>query len=306
LAFSFVGIVDVLFVELNLDHAIDDEPTICVGCFVTAANENAAHENENERAHALRLLPRLLLRFELVPRRSPAPADFLKQAMGARTPRERARFARRGLATEARLDRTTHAMLLRQLYLSYFEARHFTKALGIAHQALELDVLPDVVHQDAARAALADGDLESALSHLRMASRRSPASRRAFHAWTLGSILFLAQRYDEAISALERASRWATTEKPLYRAHLALARLAAGEPSSELQKTIDALAEAPCGQGYGRFVLGHLAYAAGEFRAARRYLDSFIRRSEARASLGISLAGELRLARATLAKMESN
>jgi tetratricopeptide (TPR) repeat protein len=226
--------------------------------------------------------------------------------MGAATPAERARLARKGLATRAPLDRTTHAMLLRQLYLSYYEARRFAKALGIARQALELDVLPDVVHQDAARAALGDGDIETALAHMRMAARRSPASRRAFHLWTLGSILFLAQRYEEAIAALERATRWGTKAKPLYRAHLALARIAAGQRAGDLQETIDALAEAPCGQGYGRFVLGHLAYAAGEFRAARRYLNAFVRRTESRGALGIALEGELSMARATLAKMESN
>jgi tetratricopeptide (TPR) repeat protein len=198
-------------------------------------------------------------------------------------------------------------MLLRQLYLSHYEARRFTKALDVAEQALELDVLPDVMHQDAARAALAAGDLEAALTHMRLAARRSPASRRAFHQWTLGSILFMAQRYDDSISALERASRWATVEKPLYRAHLALARIAKGDSVGDLQRTIDALAEAPCGQGYGRFVLGHLAYAAGEFRAARRYLDAFVERTEAgKQALGIALESELQMAKATLAKMESN
>ncbi len=245
-------------------------------------------------------------------REAAKPEDFLHKAMGASTPTERARHARKGLATRSALDRTTHAMLLRQLYLSHYEARRFSTALGIAQQALELDVLPDVLHQDAARAALADGDLESALTHLRMAARRSPASRRAFHQWTLGSILFLAQRYDDAIAALERATRWGTTDKPLYRAHLALAKLAARgvrgtEAVKDLQKTIDALAESPSGQGYGRFVLGHLAYAAGEFRIARRYLDAFIQRIEAgKIALTIALQGELQMAKATLAKMDSN
>ena len=42
-------------------------------------------------------------------------------------------------------------------------------------------------------------------------------------------------------------------------------RIASGEKVGDLQDTINALAEAPCGQGYGRFVLGHLAYAAGEW-----------------------------------------
>ncbi len=218
-------------------------------------------------------------------------------------------YARRGLAARASLDRTTHAMLLRQLYLSLYEGRHFEKAHGIALQALELDVLPDVLNQDAARAALANGDLEAALAHLRAAARRGPASRRPFHLWTLGSTLFLAQRYDEAGAALNRAARWGTRDRPLYRAHLALARISSGESfrASDLQETINALAEAPCGQGYGRFVLGHLAYAAGEWNAARRYLEAFVKRTHAsRPALGIALEGEVRMALATLQKISAN
>ena len=215
--------------------------------------------------------------------------------------------AKRGLASRGRIDRTTHAMLLRQLYLSLYEARRFRQAHTIALQALELDVLPDVLNQDAARAALASGDVEAALSHLRAAARRGPASRRPFHLWTLGSTLFLAQRYPEAIASLRRAVRWGTRDKPLYRAHLALARIAAGEAVDDLQDTITQLAEAPCGQGYGRFVLGHLAYAAGEWPIARRYLDAFVKRTGAsRPALGIALEGEVRMTRATLAKMSAN
>lgn len=232
---------------------------------------------------------------------------MLQKAMTARTPATRARFARQGLATRSAIDRTTHAMLLRQLYLSHFETRKFRKALELAEQAIELDVLPDVLHQDAARAAVAHGDLESAVAHLRIAARRSPASRRPFHLWTLGGVLFLAQRYAEAIGALERAARWGTRDKPLYRAHMALARIANGETVRDLQAIINALAEAPCGQGYGRFVLGHLAYAAGEWPAARRYLEAFVKRSEAgRPALALSLSGEVRMAKATLSKMREN
>jgi len=235
------------------------------------------------------------------------PEDYLRKAMAARSARARAIYARRGLAARATLDRTTHAMLLRQLYLSLYEGRHFEKAHTIALQALELDVLPDVLNQDAARAALANGDLDAALAHLRAAARRGPASRRPFHLWTLGSTLFLAQRYAEAAAALRRAARWGTNDKPLYRAHLALSKIASGEKVGDLQGTINALAEAPCGQGYGRFVLGHLAYAAGEWEAARRYLDAFVKRtSTSRPALGIALEGEVRMARATLSKMTAN
>jgi tetratricopeptide (TPR) repeat protein len=197
--------------------------------------------------------------------------------------------------------------LLRQLYLSLFETRRFEQAHTVALQALELEVLTDVMNQDAARAALAAGDLESALAHLRAAARRGPASRRPIHLWTLGSTLFLARRYAEAAAALERAARWGTTDKPLYRAHLALVRISAGEKVDDLQETITQLAEAPCGQGYGRFVLGHLAYAAGEWATAKRYLEAFVKRTTTtRAALGIALEGEVRMTRATLAKMSAN
>ena len=146
-----------------------------------------------------------------------------------------------------------------------------------------------------------------ALGHLRAAARRCPPSRRSFHLWTLGGTLFLASRYTEAASALARAARWGGGEKPLYRAHLALARIAGGGTVSDLQATIDRLAESPSGQGYGRFILGHLAYAAGEWNAARRYLEAFVKRTGAqRVSMGIALEGELRMARATLKKMAAN
>jgi len=235
-----------------------------------------------------------------------SPELLLKKAMSAPSAALRARYARQGLASTT-LDRTTQAMLLRQLYLSQFEARRFRHAVDLALQAVELGVLPDVLYQDAARAALAAGDLDQAIGHLRMAARQGPASRRAFHWWTLGSTLFLARRYDEAVAALSRASRWGTHDKPLYRAHLALAKIAAGDAVAHLQETIDALAQAPCGQGYGRFVLGHLAYAAGAWPVARRYLDAFVKRTESgRVALGIALEGELRMARATLTKMAAN
>jgi tetratricopeptide (TPR) repeat protein len=232
------------------------------------------------------------------------PEELLRKAMVARSPAARARWARQGLATRAPLDKTTQAMLLRQLYLSHFELRRFHPAHEIARQALELGVLVDVFRQDAARAALAAGDVDSAVAHLRLAARRGPASRRPFHLWTLGSVLFLVHRYAEATAALARAARWGTRDKPLYRAHLALVRIAAGERVPDLQSMIAELARAPCGRGYGRFVLGHLAYAAGEWEAARRFLEAFVRGTQT--ALETTLAGEIAMTRATLAKMASN
>jgi hypothetical protein len=117
-------------------------------------------------------------------------------------------------------------------------------------------------------------------------------------------VLFLAHRYAEAIDALTRAARWGTGDKPLYRAHLALAQLAAGCAVTRLQETFDDLAAAPCGQGYGRFVLGHLAYAGGAWSTARRLLEAFVARTEReRPTLALALGGELEMARATLHKI---
>ncbi len=236
------------------------------------------------------------------------PEELLRKAMVARSPAARARWAKQGLATRAPLDKTTQAMLLRQLYLSHFELRRFRPAHEIARQALELGVLVDVFRQDAARAALAAGDVDAAVAHLRLAARRGPASRRPFHLWTLGSVLFLVHRYAEASAALERAARWGTRDKPLYRAHLALVRIAAGERVADLQSMIEELSKAPCGRGYGRFVLGHLAYAAGEWGPARRFLEAFVRGAQTNpnVTVGTSLAGEIAMTNATLAKMASN
>jgi tetratricopeptide (TPR) repeat protein len=234
------------------------------------------------------------------------PEALLQKAMLARSRASRARYAQAGLAS-AELDPTTQAMLLRQLYLCHFELRRFKKAYEIALQAIELDVLPDVIHQDAARAAFGAGDLDAAVRHLRTAAKRGPVARRSFHYWTLGSMLFLAHRYREAIAALAIAAKRGKGDRALYRGHLALARIAGGEPVVDLQATIEALAAAPGGRGYGRFVLGHLLYAAGEWSAATRCLRGFVRELESgRTAKTIALEGELRMSRATLAKMEAS
>jgi tetratricopeptide (TPR) repeat protein len=213
-------------------------------------------------------------------------------------------WARRGLSLRS-LDRTIQALLLRQLYLSYFEDRRFDKAVQVSEQLVLLDVLPDVAQQDAARAKQALGDVEGAARHLRLAARVGPPSRRAFHFWTLGSLYFLAGRTDEAIAALQRAARWGTTDKPLYQAHLALARIAEGAVVDDVDEAIDRLEAVPAGQGYGRFVLGHLLYHAKRPVEARRHLEAFIKRTiGGRAAMAIALEPEVARARETLAEIE--
>lgn len=238
------------------------------------------------------------------PRKRLLPEDYLERAMAAKSARARGTWALRGLAAAGDLDSTTHAMLLHQLYLSHFSQGHFERAYEIAEQATEIGVLPDVMHQDAARAKQAFGDVDGAIGHLRLAARLGPASRRAFHFWTLGSILFLVERHDEAIAALQRAARWSTTEKPLYQGHLALAKCRAGRRVRGLKGLIERLESCPAGQGYGRFVLGQLAFQSARFAEARVYLEAFVQRTEkGRSAMAIALSGELKLARATLAKL---
>lgn len=227
--------------------------------------------------------------------------------MAAATPALRGRHARLGLATRAPLDKTTQAMLLRQLYMAHFELRRFKKAYEVAQQTIELRVMVDVAHQDAARAALALGFPEDAIGHLRLAARRSPATRRAFHLWTLGSVLFLQGRDAEAAGCLDRAARWGTTDKPLYQAQAALARLRKGETVDDAVELYRALAKVPAGQGYGRFVLGQLAFHLRSWGEARKHLEAFVKRTrEGRPGMAVSLAGELALAESALTKMRSN
>ena len=233
------------------------------------------------------------------------PEDMLQRAMAAQTPRSRAIWARKGLSTRAKLDPTTQAMLLRQLYLAHYEEERFDQAILASEQALVLDVLPDVAHQDAARAKQATGDIDGAATHLRLAARSSPPNRKAFHWWTLGSLFYLDKRYAEAIAALSRAARWGTTDKPLYQGHLALAQIAAGQTVPDLDRLISRLEDVPAGGGYGRFVLGLLALHTGRREDAKHYLRSFIERSTSgRRAMAISLRGEIEAARQVIEEID--
>jgi tetratricopeptide (TPR) repeat protein len=232
--------------------------------------------------------------------------DFLRKATLAESAGARAKYATRGLAA-AGDDRTMRAMLLRQLYLSHMEAERFDKASEIARAAVELGVMADVACQDLARAYLGLGRHREAIDELRRASRLGPASRRAFHLWTLGSVLYFRGDYSGAEVALERASRWGTTARPLYEAQLALARAylapegAALPNFAELREGLEA---APCGQGYGRFVLGELAHRQGDWAGAREYLEAFVARvEEGRVALRVGLGSELERARSLLSAL---
>lgn len=241
--------------------------------------------------------------------------ELLRKATQAESSGARAKYATRGLA-QVGGDRTLRAMLLRQLYLSQMESEHFDAARQTATEVLELGLLPDVACQDLARAQLALGHYREAVEELRRASRVGPASRRAFHLWTLGSTLYFGQEYAAAVTALQRAVRWGTTARPLYRAQLLLARLdlhrlrSGGKTmparvATSLAQARKELEPAACGQGYGRYVLGELAHRQGDMAAARRYLEEFIQRSDsARVAQRVALSAELARARHLLSTLE--
>jgi tetratricopeptide (TPR) repeat protein len=236
---------------------------------------------------------------------STTPESYLRKATLAHTSGLRAKYALRGLE-RAKRSRTTKAMLLRQLYLSQMEGRKFDEALKTALDMVKIGVMPDVARQDAARACLGLGDEEAALSHLRLASRVSPPSRRAFHSWTLGTVFYLAGRHREAMGALSRAVRWGTTDRPLYQAQLILCQVAHGEevPLDSVHSLRERLEESPCGQGYGQFVLGELALLQGDHDAARKYLRGFVKRSTTgRVALAVALSGEITRAKRLLRRM---
>lgn len=231
-----------------------------------------------------------------------APEVLLRKATLAQTPGQKARYAQRGLEVSGPIDDTTRALLLRQLYLSRMESRRFEEARQVAEEMVHLEVMTDVARQDAARAYLGLGELDRAIDHMRLAGRTSPPNRKAFHLWTLGTTLYLHEREREAVSVLRRAVRWSTTERPLYEAQLALARIACGdEPEAELEQLRDRLAHAPAGQGYGQFVLGELAALTGDRDAAIAHLEGFVERtSQGRVALAVALKGEISRAKSLL------
>lgn len=228
------------------------------------------------------------------------PEDLLRRATAANSEGARAKYATAGLERVDQ-DPGLRAMLLRQLYLSHMEGERFSEALGVARAAALLSEVPDVACQDVARALIGCGNTAAAIFELRRATRLAPASRRAFHLWSLGSLLYLNSQQELAIPAFEKAVRWGTTARPLYLAQLGLAQTAQGQGAVPLAELYRGLSEVACGQGYGQFVLGELCHHLGKPREASRYLNEFVNRVEqGRQALKVGLAAELRRAHSLL------
>ncbi len=228
------------------------------------------------------------------------PSDCLLRALASDRLAEKRLFCQLGLSARG-VDDELRALLLRQLYLAELEEGNDAEALAIAEAMVELETLGDVARQDAARAAVALGQLDMAVAHLQVAARICPAGRRAFHYCHLGALLRFAGRKRLALEALGRAVRWAVTDRALYQALLALTEAEDDQKSYEWQELREQLEDADSQKGYALWVLGELALRAGDLHAAQGYLTRFLERlDDAPRAKSLSLQSEIAHARELL------
>ena len=231
-----------------------------------------------------------------------AATAALARAMNAKTPEGRLQHARNGLTHTC--ERDTQAMLLRQLYLGLLETERFAEARVAAEQMIALGELPDVARHDAARACQAMGEFDAAIEHLREAAAIGPIERRPFHLSSLGGLLYAIGREDEARAPLSQAVAEKGKPAALLEGQLALAERATG---LALEAAYGALSNDPASEGYGRFVLGELAFARGDRVRARAHLEAFLEKvRRARPASRAALAPELARAEATLGRIVLN
>lgn len=248
------------------------------------------------------------------------PSGFLLLALSTRSPDQKRYFARSGLellkkgpgiaglpsTLDDEDDDELVALLLRQIYLAELEEGNDEAALRLAEQMVDLGTLGDVARQDAARAAVATGDIDVAIGHLRIAARVCPAGRRAFHYAHLGSLLRFDGKIEEAVEAFHKARHWATEDRDLYRAQLALAEAAAGRTNADLQELRDCLENEAEQKAYALWVLGELCVLLGDPARGSDYLQQFLERQKsAPRAKSLSLRGEVEHASALLKEISA-
>ena len=233
---------------------------------------------------------------------------FLWRALRAAGARDRARWARKGLAvSDDELSPDTQVLLLRQLYLAHLETHQLRKAIDVARQMVEVGALEDIARHDAARALYAAGEVAESIAEQRLAARKAPASRRSFHLWSLATWQHFAGEVEGALRALTRARRWASRDRALLTAHTAYVRLDSGRAVRGLDQVVRELSKSRSREGYGQFLLGMIAWHMGDARRAAPYLRAFLRRhAAADEPKALTLREELRRARVVLAKIESD
>lgn len=234
------------------------------------------------------------------------PEAWLSRAVAAESAEDRRAYAEEGLSVAGPSDADTEALLWRELFLADFALGDFTNALQAAVRGADCGEMSDVFFQDAAKAALALGKPTLALDYLHRASAAAPPERRGFHLWSRGALHYVLGDLPRASFDLRRAVRNEPQDEPLALAHLALVEVSRGNEVVELDEIVRGLLQSRAREGYGAFVLGHLAYAAADHHRASRYLNDFARYvAGADAPTRARLSGELALARATLSKLEA-
>lgn len=245
-------------------------------------------------------------------------ADCLLQALGTKSPEEKRRFADQGLGLlnggpgiggEPARDEEDYelmALLLRQKYLAEIEEGNDSAALRVAEQMVELGTLGDVARQDAARAALGVDDLDAAIGHLRIAARVCPPDRRAFHFAHLGTLLRFDGQVDQAVEAFKKAIRWATEDRDLYLAQQALAEVALGHTTADLEGLRERLEGDDPMKAYSLWVLGELCLVLGDTESGATYLKRFLsRQTGAPRAKALALKGEVAHASALLRQISA-
>lgn len=229
-----------------------------------------------------------------------APEEYLRQAMAASSPEQAAALARQGLAVTLASDTEGKVLLEREIFKAHLLAGRPRSAHAIARKMVLAGALPEVAHADLGRACAALGWWVRAAQAYRLAARFAPARRRSLHWAACASAYHHAAQHDNALAALDRALRWSTRTRPLHRAYAALVRMDRGETVDGLDALVADLEAAPCGEGYGRYVLGRLAFAVGNRREGARFLREFLRRNVGDPLREATLAGEIHSARSLL------
>jgi tetratricopeptide (TPR) repeat protein len=237
------------------------------------------------------------------PIRARTGEDCLLAAVRSTAPEDRLRLATEGLE-RGPLAPNTEVLLWRQVYTARLEQRRFRQALEATERMVDVGVLRDVSMHDAARAHSALGDFDRAIAMQRGAARASHPERRSFHLWSLATLQHFAGYPDDALSTLVRAMRCSTRDRALLSAHALYVRLETGRPARSAERIVTMLRESPSREGYGRFLLGMIAYHQGDQATARTELGAFVaRHHDADAARLITLREELRRARMALGRL---
>jgi tetratricopeptide (TPR) repeat protein len=237
------------------------------------------------------------------PIRQRTAEDCLLDAVRSTLPDDRLRFANEGLALTP-LAPTTELLLWRQVYTARLERRRFRQALEAADRMIAVGVLRDIAFHDAARAHAALGDFDRAIAMQRLAARASHPVRRSFHRWSLATLQHFAGYPDDALSTLTRAMRCSTRDRALLQGHALYVRLESGRPVRGAERIVTMLRESASREGYGRFLLGMIAYHQGDHATARQELGVFVaRHQQAEPARAITLREELRRARVALGRV---